>query len=175
MENQDKKFYFRLEYKPAKKQFHLERADSSRESDTNGWVTICDKVEDRIATEFIFRMSERIRPKAFSRYGNSRIGVSKIEKLFEEYVRWATNVDVIETTPVEGKTFRMPVVYQDKKGKCTPCPYCGERHTHGIGSGIRIPHCLNKLDDYKCFDKQGNAISVNESYFVVADFLFPTR
>jgi hypothetical protein len=175
MENKTDKQYFRLEYKPAKKQFHLERIDSHIEPDTNGWVTICDEVEDRIATEFIYRMNERIHPKVCSRYYKSRISVSKIEKLFEEYIQWATSVDVIEITPVNDKTFRMPVVYQDKNGKCTPCPYCGERHTHGVGSGIRLPHCSNKLEDYKCFDKQGNAISVNAKYFVVANFLFPTR
>ncbi len=30
---------------------------------------------------------------------------------------------------------------QDSSAPTTPCPFCGERHTHGESDGHRVPHC----------------------------------
>src|SRR3990167_2759068 len=26
--------------------------------------------------------------------------------------------------------------------RCEPCPFCRCRHTHGLGDGHRVPHCI---------------------------------
>lgn len=43
---------------------------------------------------------------------------------------------------VNGKTY--PVLSRrDPSSKCSPCPFCKQRHTHGESDGHRIAHCAN--------------------------------
>lgn len=35
-----------------------------------------------------------------------------------------------------------------------PCPFCGKKHTHGLGDGSRVPHCENppRTEEYFVYE-----------------------
>jgi hypothetical protein len=53
-----------------------------------------------------------------------------------------------------------------KKGtsKIDECPFCNQRHTHGLGNGHRIPHCTEEYD--KAISIDGNNYLQGRGYFI---------
>lgn len=36
-----------------------------------------------------------------------------------------------------------------------PCPFCGQKHIHGLGNGSRVPHCKNPpKQEYYIFEQK---------------------
>src|SRR5439155_13818128 len=65
--------------------------------------------------------------------------------------------EIVETSGYLAKTiavlWRDPysIYYENKRGDIgvmttltTPCPFCHQRHEHGIGDGHREPHCATR-------------------------------
>jgi hypothetical protein len=53
-----------------------------------------------------------------------------------------------------------------KKGtsKIDECPFCGEKHTHGLGNGHRLTHCSGNY--FKEIIINGNVIKQERGYFI---------
>ena len=168
---------FRLEFNEIQQGFHMEWLQKSymHPENTNGWITICDSIEDRMGMEFIFRMNEKY-DSLGSCHGSKRvkkINTDVIKEEFSKYIKHSTNVNVIEINKQKGSPdgLRCPVIYQiaETKGICSPCPYCGESHVHSIGSGHRLRHCKRNAahEKVKCFDMHGEPIEASANYYVI--------
>ena len=48
--------------------------------------------------------------------------------------------------------------------KTDHCPFCGERHIHGIGDGHRVAHCINKGGKIKA--KDGTVLYQEHGYII---------
>ncbi len=53
---------------------------------------------------------------------------------------------------------------ESEQAKTLPCPFCGDRHTHGIGDGHRIPHCINPKEKVTASD--GTVIFAKRGYII---------
>ena len=54
---------------------------------------------------------------------------------------------------------KYPIIWRKKGKKNTdPCPYCEQPHTHGIGEGHRVAHCVNT------YSKRGTLVRYSDSY-----------
>ena len=48
---------------------------------------------------------------------------------------------------------KYPIILRKKGNKETDqCPYCKQKHTHGIGEGHRIAHCGDTIESQKTMD-----------------------
>ena len=58
---------------------------------------------------------------------------------------------------VDGRKY--PIIWRKKGSKLTePCPYCDELHTHGIGEGHRVAHCVN------AYNRRGDVVRDSSNY-----------
>lgn len=166
------KMMFRLEFNEKQQHFHMVHlTGSERPEGGHGWKTICHSIEDRMSMEFINRMAEKYSQIGYYGIKNGKKAkMFQIEEDFVDFIETATNVDVIEirTSKLNPAKYQCPVIYQKRNegGVCSPCPYCGKRHIHSIGSGHRITHCNPKYLA-KCFNSNGDAIGIQENYYII--------
>jgi len=57
------------------------------------------------------------------------------------------------------------VLWRDtQKSKTDPCPFCGKRHTHGLGDGHRVAHCVDGNNQAKA--KDGTILEKEHGYII---------
>lgn len=72
-----------------------------------------------------------------------------------------------EYRTVDGRAYAV-LRRADVQSRTTACPFCGERHLHGIGDGHRTPHCARVI--HKVIrTADGVTLHQDHGYLVVTD------
>ncbi len=77
---------------------------------------------------------------------------------------------------IDGGKLRVVLYRQTVKSSTDPCPFCGRKHTHGIGDGDRTPHCYDYDAPYVLGrdvifkNKDGLQFSGRDDYYIKTRF-----
>jgi len=84
-------------------------------------------------------------------------------KVTSDVLKYIDDIKYVDYEVQGGRAYA--VLWREREGsKSVPCPFCGKGHTHGIGEGHRVTHCINPVNQVEASD--GTVLFRDNGYIV---------